>query len=96
VSSRAFAVAVLGLGLSLAGCSKKEEAKKEKVTAKATEPKKEPKAKPKPKVDEDLVRLAKVVKTEEDFETTVQKDIVLDNLEQRVDALEQELTPAEE
>jgi hypothetical protein len=90
-------VLLLGSTLASCSCNKKTTAKKEEVTAVAPKQKNPVKKAPKkPRVDQDLVRLAQTVKTEEDFETTVEKDIVPDNLEEQVDKLDQEITPPAE
>lgn len=90
----AFGPVLLGLALSATGCNKKDEKPTDKVTA--AEPKSKPSKRPpkKPKVDEELVALGKVVKTEEDFEEAAEKQIVADNLESEIDKLEQEIAPA--
>jgi hypothetical protein len=102
-----FFVPLVGLSLASSGCkcSKDEDTKKEKTTAAASKgkqsstkkaPKKASKAPKKAPVDKELVRLAKVVKTEEDFEAAAEKEIALDNLEQKVDELEKELSSTAE
>jgi hypothetical protein len=88
----------LGLLLAASGCSKKKEEPKEpaKVSANSEKKAKAPKRAPKkPQVDEELVKLSKVVKTEEDFEQAAEKEILPENLEGQVDKLEQELAPAQ-
>jgi hypothetical protein len=98
--ARVFLVPLIGLSLASSGCkcSKEEDAKKEKTTTVASKANKSPKKKSPKKapVDKDLVRLAKVVKTEEDFEAVAEKEIVLDSLEQEVDELEKELSSTAE
>jgi hypothetical protein len=86
------------LALDTSGCSKKEKKEDSKVTAveKKQKTPKAKKAQSKPKIDEELVALGESVKTEEDFEDDVEKQIVPDNLEAQVDQLEQELAPTSE
>lgn len=83
----------LALALGVSGCSK-DEKKPSEAKLGVEKPDKPAKRAPvKPKVDEELVALSKVVKTEEDFEENVAKAIGTENLESEVDKLEQELTP---
>lgn len=87
------------LAIGASACSKKEKPEGDKVTAADQGKKKKPakaKADSKPKVDEALVALGKVVKTEEDFEEAVEQEIVAENLEAEVDKLEKELGPQAE
>lgn len=94
--SRTLLLVALALASTSTACSKKEEKPEpEKVTA-APKPKKEAKKPKTPVVDQDLVRLSKSIKTEEDFERSVEQDIVPSNLEAEVDRLEKEIAPAEQ
>ena len=92
--------ALLALAFDTSGCSKKEKKEDAKVTAadkeKKSRPPKVKKVQSKPKVDEELVALGQVVKTEEDFQEAAEKEIVPDNLEAEVDKLDAELTPTNE
>jgi hypothetical protein len=88
---------MLALAVGASSCSKKEKPEEEKTTVASKEEKsskaKTKKAASKPKVDQELVALSALVKTEEDFEEAVETEIVPDNLEAEVDKLEKELGP---
>jgi hypothetical protein len=94
-SFRALGLLLLGVALGAGACSKDDKKPKEndKVTAVDDKAKSGKRAPKKPKVDKELEALAKVVKTEEDFEATAEKEILAENLEGEVEKLEQEIAP---